>query len=484
MTYKKMIFSSRLVALLVFLVLLLQSTVNAAEIFLMDEESLKKEALNSPTIKNINASFLASKFSEAQLLEKFQPQLEGDISHFVAQQNTVAPFPITSPINNLSLGITKDFSTGMSLGVFNIMNKRKYGSFGSDARTTLAAEFSMDLYRDIFGRTSKAEISYLSFEKEIAQIQSKIDQKIFLINLTKIYWSLILNEEALKISQNLLKISKKQELDAKKRFRDNIADSGEVSRQISQTSSRQTDIYNLQNQKELYILSLKELLPTIANKKVELKKYNFAKKEREIQDLISAIKSNKNPPMNLTYYDDIIKYITKSYKQQKKITNSYADVDFELYSRYEKSQRDNAISNTFGDVHNYQDNNYEVGLRLKVPLGSAKKSSKAIKKDIERDRYFANRNQNMAKIESYHSQTILNISILTSALESQKNNISNLKESLRVSNKKFNQARIPLRDLIEDQNLYFQSLLNAVGLKSLIINQALNYATIFTDIDL
>ena len=470
------------IALLIFLSSIAFNS-NAGEIFILDEKSLVKAAsVSNPTAEKIRASLLSSEISESQILEKFQPSFEGSVSHFQSDENTVAQYSSTSPINQMSLGVKKDFSYGMSMGLYNVTSKHTYGNLGSDARNSIKGELTMDLYKNFFGKTSRSEIAYSNYEKEIARIQSQIDNRIFIINLHKIYWAIILNEEAIEISQNLLSIAQRQELDAKRRYKNGITDLGEVTRQSSQVASKQTDIYHLENKRELYIRSLKELLPSIANKKVEIAPYDIEAKEQEILSVIQIIENNEEIPSQYTYYDDIVEYVKKSYYEQDNIADNYSDLDLEFYMEFEQSDSSNQLSNTMGDIHNYDENRYQFGLNLSVPLGSRKNKTSSLKKELEKSEYLADKQNNISKIEAYHSQTVENIKLLRKAAQSQISSIDNMKKSLDFTKRKYNQARIPLRNLIDDQDLYLQSLLKKIEIKSLVVDQVLDYLTVFTQI--
>lgn len=462
--------------------LLLSTNIEAQEVFILDERTLIKEAnISNPTIERIKASFLSAQLTESEILEKFQSTLEGDISHFATNETAIAPYPLTSSINEFSLGIKKDFAYGVSMGIYGISSKEKYGNLGSEARNSIMGEVSIDLYKNFFGRTSRAEIKYANYETEVARIQSKIDNKIFILNLYKIYWEILLNEEAIRISKDLLAISKKQELDAKKRYKNGITDLGEVARQSSLVASKQTEIYHLENKRELYIRSLKELLPSIANKSVKITKYDADSKEIEVKKLIAMIEVSPSVPTEYTYYDDLIYYIEKSYYEQKIISNNYSDLDLQLYIQFEQSDNSHQLSDNIGRIDNYDEDKYQIGVKLSMPLGSEKNKTETIKKQLEKSSYIANKQNNLSKIEAYHSQTIANIKLLRKAYQSQTSSINNMQRSLASTKRKYNQARIPLRNLIDDQSLYLENQLKKLEIQSLVVNQLLDYVTIFTE---
>ncbi len=468
--------------LIIFLLFGTASFAKNGKVFWLNKDNILKEAnRNSPTMNRIKSSLFLATLDQSQNLEKYQPKLAGDFSHYKTNQTPFIAFsPVESPVSKLSLGVTKDFSTGMSMGVYNNLEKRKYDVFGTDARNYVSVEFTMDLYKDIFGSTSRSQIKYLGYEKDIASFQKKIDEEIFLVNLNKIYWAIILNEEAINISKVLLKIAKKQERDIKKRYNDGISDLEDLVRQSSQVASRQLDISNLKNKRELYILDLKKLIPSIADMNVKIAKYDLESQDKWIKRFIADIGSKRQLPKDYTYYDEIVELIGKSYKYQKKVTKNYSDMDLELYSQYDHFGRDSSGLEAFNNTYGSAQNAYTVGVRASIPIGNSKNKSKIIKDNIQKADYLASKREIMANIESYHTQTIKNIKILQEALKYQNNNASGLKKVTRLSKKKYRQARISLNDLINDQDLYLKSLLTKNDIKLSIINQVLDYLTVFT----
>jgi outer membrane protein TolC len=176
----------------------------------------------------------------------------------------------------------------------------------------------------------------------------------------------------------------------------------------------------------------------------------------------------------------MVRLIENSYKKQKKFTNNYADIDLELYSNYKHIGQNNNDRDALNNLYLQSDHSYEVGLRLTAPIGKTKINSEKIQLSLQQSNFLAKKRKNLSKIHAYHSQSLKNLQLLRSAQQYQSKNSNDLKKILSLSDKKYKQARIPLRDLIEDQNLYLQSLLRELDIKLAIINQILDYMTVFT----
>ena len=457
----------------------------AQEVFILDQENLINEAnQNAPTIDKIRNSFLAAQNAANKIEERFSPQLESNFSRFNTNQDSFITYmPLVSPISNFSIGVTKNFSGGINFGLYNILERQTYYGYGTDSKNAIAVKLSVDLYKDIFGSTSRAEIKSADLQKQIAQIQGEIDKNNFLINLRRIYFTLSFNEEAIAISEKLLDLSKIQDKEIKQRNKSGIADESDVARQSSQLSVKNFNIAILKNNRELLIRSLKELLPSIAAKEVQIKTPDINAETLWMQKMISKIKEQKTPPKQYTSYNKIVDLTAKSYKEQRKITKKYDDLDLQLYSQYKQYGRDNSAGGSFKNTSSSAENSYEIGLQLKVPLGSAKSESRKTQEEIDKISLSKNR-EIVAKIESYHTQTITNILLLESALEFQKSDISSLEKVVAADKKKYDQARIALHDLIDDQNLYMQKKLGELGVKLTIANQILDYTSIFNEFPL
>ena len=458
------------------------NSVASDNIFYLNKENIINEAKNnSAAIENIKAQFLASKLDKSQYLEDFQPNLTADAKYFKTnERNFIEYAPVVSPISNFSIGAKKNFVSGFSFGLYNNIEKRKYDKFGSDAYNYVSIEFTMDLYKNLFGKNSKSKISYLKYQEDLAKIQKEIDTEIFLISVFRKYLEILLNHEAIKISQQILENYKVQEMDMKMRYKDGIADLSDVKRSSSQVSMQNVNILNLLNKEELLFLDLRNLLPSISGKNIKISDYDIKNYDNYFSRIISIISSNNSVPLNYTKYDDVIKILYKSYKKEMNFTNNYDDLDLEFYSSYNHFGNNSTNKKALQDLNKDPRVSYETGLRLNIPLGNKKTDSKDTMILAQKSAFLAKKRQDMAKIESYHLQSISNIAILRKSQKFQKQNSINLKEISMLSKKKYKQARISIRDLIDDQDLYFQSILKELEIKEIAINQILDYMIIFT----
>ncbi len=467
---------------LLFNIALIVNSIASDNIFYLNKNNIINEAKNnSAAIENIKAKFLASKLDKSQYLENFQPNLTADASYFKTNESNFIEYaPVASPVSSFAVGAKKILLQVFLLVYTTILKKEKYGKFGSDAYNYVSIEFTMDLYKNLFGKDSKSRILYLKYQEDLAKIQKEIDIEIFLISVFRKYLEILLNHEAIKVSQKILENYKVQEMDMKKRYKDGIADLSDVKRSSSQVSMQNVNILNLINKEELLFLDLRNLLPSISGKKIEISDYDIKNYDNYFSKIISIISNNKSMPLNYTKYDDALKILYKSYKKEMNFTDNYDNLDLEFYSSYNHFGNNSTNKKALQDINKDPRVSYETGIRLNIPLGNKKTDSKDTMILAQKSAFLAQKRQDMAKIESYHLQSINNIAILRKSQKFQKQNSLNLKEISVLSKKKYKQARISIRDLIDDQDLYFQSILKELEIKSIMMNQILDYMIIFT----
>ena len=84
----------------------------------------------------------------------------------------------------------------------------------------------IDLYKDFLGRSTKKRLSVLSHEVEAAKINQEINTQQFKLNLQKLYWSLVANEESIKLTKSLIKQAQKQVAITSKKYKSSVSDQG------------------------------------------------------------------------------------------------------------------------------------------------------------------------------------------------------------------------------------------------------------------
>ena len=457
----------------------------AKDIFLLNYDSLKDEIAKNPTtIKEIEKYFIDSQINENSILETFQPKLTGSYSYQETNQGFKNFFPVISPLTNFETSFQKTFQSGIEASIGNISYRRKYGSSRPEARNALFLSTSIDLYQNFLGKKSKSEVKNAKLQREISSIRQKIDSKIFQFSILKIYYNLILNQESIKISEKLLKLSEKQFNDLKKQYKNKIAAIDDVERQRIEVATRNNKILSLQKSRELYLKSLRQLLPSISDKQIQLDIYDYNKIEYNLLKLIEFISLKDKAPKELTLYDEILKKEKKSYKAQKKIDSTHSDIDFKLNAQIERFDGNNSLSNSYENIPSNKDNQYfSIGAELTIPFGKIKKQNETLKIKSSHLSYLIKKEKILSRLDSYHLEFIANANLLQKILKNQKISSRSSKIILNESRNKYAQARISLQRLIDDQNADLENSLAIIVISEQFLDLIFDYLTIFTLLD-
>lgn len=465
------------------LCLFLLSAPSFGQTYTLTPESLYELAQESaPQWKQSELNVLAAKINKDKALDALAPQLHSQASYSRTSEKAFAPFiPVTSPIQTLSVGVSQPTQYGAQMGARAFTEQTTNNFVDKGTTSGVAFELSVDLYRDLFGRLTKNQIRSAELQHERARVEQEVQQKQFLIQLQKLYWQLVANEESLKISQSLLKTAIEQEQDARRRLTNNISDVGEVARAQSQVAGRKASILYYEYQRENGIQALKELVPSLATQKVTMGKYNIDQAVFNVMACTQTIANFEQTPMHLTPLSQLIELLEEEYRVNNKVAQRYGDWDLGLKTEVQRlGKRDGGYSNSFDDFKDDGRTAFMVGVELQIPLGSRKETTQRTLELVERKQNEIQTQQLVGRIHAFHTQISQSIGILNEVIKNQRINSQKLNESLDETQKKYRQARISFNDLIRDQDSYLQSNLNEIQTKLTVINTILDYFTVFT----
>lgn len=455
----------------------------ADSVIYIDEAYLSKSLEeNPPTIDQINSAFYGTQAREKQIDDRFNTNLSANANYLNTEEKQFATFiPVTSPVRNYDLTVSRNFSNGVTVGLRGF-SEQFSNNFVSDASTTgVSVQLGVNLWKDLLSKRTRSQLEQAREGTNQAKWQKEIAIAEFKNSVRKIYWNLVANAEALKISEGLLKSSTRQVGEAKKRKKNNIADSGEVARYQSQVSARKANIISLKYERASIIKTLKELLPSISLKDIKLKPYDIDATVGEVLSCTQTIASQGAPPMKFTRYDEIVSSLDRQEQLEKKVNNSYDDIDVNLQSEYGFKGRANSGSDSFSDLGSDGRKNYAVGLTLNIPLENKKKTTREILQKATRLRFRSQKQRELAKVKAFHTQTVQQISLLREIIKNQKDNTKYLGVSLKTSKRKYNQARLTVEQLVQEQDAYLQSNLDEIRTKLAVINTIFDYLSVYTD---
>lgn len=460
-----------------------QQNPSDANVVFIDEnfliESLKE---NPPTIDQINGALVGAEAQEKSIDDKFNTNLSASASYYETKEKQFAQFiPVTSPVKNYEVKVTRNFTSGVTVGLRGFSEQFSNNFVRNASTTGLSVQLGVNLWKDLISKRTRSQLEKAQSFSQQARWQKEIGVASFSNNLRKIYWSIVANQEALKISEELLKSSLKQVKEAKRRRRNNIADAGEVARYQSQVAARQASIISLKYERATLIKSLKELLPNVSLKEIKLKPYDIDQTVQKVLACTATIASEGQPPMRFTKYDEIVSSLQRQQKLERNINNTYDDVDVELQTEYGLKGRANSNSDALNDFQDDARRNVSLGLRLNIPLESKKKTTQEILNKATKLKYRSQVESELAKVKAYHTQTVRQVGLLQEIIRNQKENTKYLGISLKNSQRKYNQARLTVEQLVQEQDQYLQSNIDEIRTKLAVINTIFDYLSVYTE---
>jgi outer membrane protein TolC len=483
------------------ILLVISGHASAATINLNENLLNQIASKGTPRLDEIESALLSATLGDNQAKERFAPELFGRGSYLETRERAIIRFmPIWSPVAQAQMGVRQNMANGLSATAAITTDQRNaqapIGSFRNITTTTLSFTMQMDLWRDLFGRLSKAQLENAQLEQKRAEIEKDIQTKAFRVTLRRIYWGLVANQEALTISEELLKTAKRQAEETKLRFRNAVAEADEVARHEAQVASREGSILYLKYQRETYLKQLKNLLPELAASEISLDNYDLSKTMDNVLACTATIARESKVPYHYTRYDDTISLLRKIKVNAAQINQRMSDVDVQLFGTVQArgvgadelpSNIENVTNSrgshgaAFNDMTTNNRTGYEVGLQFSMPLGDARENTKRTKELYDDKRLSAAINNTEAQIESTHYQLVKSIAILNDVIKAQRTNTEQLNKRLGIMRRKYEQARVSVNELIMDQDALFNSRLTTIDTQLQILNTLFDYLVIYTE---
>lgn len=447
----------------------------------------------SPRLDEIKASLL-----EAEVATRAQEQqysLEGYVGGNYTENRARALLdfiPVYSPVRSGEFGVRKNTSYGVSgsLGaaVEQVNGQTPNFRLRNATTTVLKLGVSVDLWQDIFGRASRAELERLALANERAKIEKNVNERALVIALRKIYWSLVANKLSTDITQGLLDQSIQQAADVRKRSANYIADAAEVARYEAQVSARRSALNSLNYQRENLIKSLIMLAPEVSGEDIELNVPNVDATVKEVLECSEVIGSSKATPYQFTSYDEMLALLRQEKQNRLTAVDRSGGPTVKLTGEYRTTGVDRgdggSNGNIGGSIDDFTENNrrgFGVGLNAVIPLDGKKGATEATRELLEQHRFDAQLKTMEANLDATHVQLRNNVTLLVDIIRNQKANSQQLRKRLEIERKKYTQARISAVDLINDQDALLSAELDVVSAQLQILNNLLDYLAVFTE---
>ena len=475
-------------------------SVQASDVIKLDENLLKQQITDDvPEIQKIQSAFYQSAFNDYSAQDKLAAQVYGGYQRITTNERAIISFmPVWSPVSQYEVGVRKNFRHGFQASLSASVDERsaQVSGFSGDTDyrdiTTLNYTFnlSMDLWKDLFGKMTKANLESDQIRRKNSELQKQIQTQAFYVALRRVYWSLVANNEKLKVSRGLLKTAEQQASDARNRKANNIADTGEVARYESQVFARKGSILYLEFERESLLKQLRSLLPSLTSKNIELASYDLEASVNEVLACTQLISSNKDTPYEYTVYDEVLSLLKELEQNQQVLDDAYDKIDVKLSATLKQTgvgseevssgAFEGSIGRAQDDISNNDRSGFAAGVSVNIPLGNPQKRTSTALKLYNQKKLQAERKDVDNKLSNTHQQITRSVNILTQVIQTQKANSEKLGIRLKDMQRKYNQARISVNELIQDQDAKMNSDLAIIDTQLAAVNTLLDYLVVFT----
>jgi len=466
----------------------------AVPVLTLTEDSILNLSKNSavPELDKIEANLLQAKAEQMKAKDIFGVEGYAGYNYSETDEKGLITFiPVFSPIHQYQAGLKKNFKYGLQADLSATVDNRSSARNNYDSlhTTTYSLKLNLDLWKDAFGRVTRKKLENLDIIAKQSQLESEINKKVFRITLRKIYWALIANNQKLDIAERQYQLSIKQLKDSKKRQRNSIADVSEVARYESQTSSRKGSILLVKYERESLFKQLRNFLPDIAANELVIKNVNVDKTILDVLSCTTLIKTKKLVPYEYTKYDELVSLLKTVQTNTEVIDSSYDNIDLKLSTEFKKvgvgseetAPNSSQFEGSYDESLNNLEDGFSAGLLLTIPFGKKFSDTKEVTKKYNEKRLKANIRSMDNSLLTTHTEISKSVEYLTEIIQAQRSNSRSLKVRLREMEKKFNQARIPAFQLVQDQDALLDSDIAIVDTQLAMLNTLLDYFVVFSD---
>lgn len=449
-------------------------------------EKLVIEKLRSQSVvqKQEQAVQAQSELAQSLNLEKYEARAYTQYNFSRSSEKPLIVFnPVLSPSENWRAGVEKKISYGAKLNaeVFGTQFTTQDQSFKNvtQAGTRFGAEF--DLWKNLFGRLDRADLKTLEAQKKRAELQQELNLKKQEIEFRKIFWSLVALEQSIELSGELVKSAEKQLADARSRQKVGVADRAEVARTSALFESRKSSLLLFEYEKEMLLQVFEKNFQDFSSTDWKIPAQAQVQALPLIQQCIVKIQSQKDINSESTLISQILSLLKTEVDSEISKAERHAGPDLLLQTQYQTSGVNTSYRRADQDRLDRDRSGYAVGVVLSIPLeGTQSKSEKSLltlkKNSIESQiQYFEN------EMNSTHESMLKSLDLLNRGLQNQIENADNMKVSFEEIQKKYRQGRVPLTNLIFEQDSFFQTQLQVINIQKQVAHAALDYFSVFND---
>ena len=421
-------------------ILLSPSLVLAQEKMIINEQKLKELMTNNvPSIEKINTMVVQSDLDLSQYNQKYSTTVNGQANYNGVDGSVFNGYQgqFNDPARNYGLSVNQNLPVGINLdvGIYNnfakTYNYQPGENINSQYGSSLEAKLTVDLWKNLLGYTERAEKLGLKLSQEETKEQAKLETTKFYNEIRKMYWQLSINYSLTKIYETLINQAILQENNVRKMYRASVADRGDLARTTAVVNTRKADLASLQ--------------------------YNIEMLKKEL--------SNEKINANL------------------KALERYSGPNVTLEAKAASLGYGKENSDSFSDMSDVERKDYSIGLNISMPFGSAYSDTKENQMKVLKMQHNAEKKEIMSNLVSYHNYFAISMQKLISVMEDQKAYRDNLTIRVESMRKKYNQGRVSLSELIQDEDSLFESELALVNSYYNIIASMIDYFSVFNDFE-
>ena len=451
----------------------------------LDEQKLQELIKNNnPTIEKINTLYQQNVVNELSFKNNYSYKLQGDIKYKKADDNwTQWDFSGTNDETNFGIGITKNSIYGMSGSVsINDVGGNYYTSAIGDYnvnRGGLNLTYSIDLWKNFLGYQTATQDLNIKLNKEQAKIKTFIEKNNFYYSLRGIYWKMVSKSRELDFYKIMVEQANKNLNNIQKRYKNHIADAGDLARAKANVDLRKTQYKNIEIELENLKKSLKYYIPELMDKNIIVNSFDLTEIFASIMSCNKIIYNNTNKYIDLTSYDKYIRLMDKIIDTELKMLKREDDFDVKLDLSANFRGIDENLSDSYDDFANLDRNEYSIGLKINKNLGDNSNNLKLEKIKLTKMNYNYNKQNTLANLNSFYNSyenVMKNMFASLNNLHSYKNN---METRLNSSKTKYNQGRLSLNDLIQDEDNLINANIQLIEMESVIIDTILQYLSVF-----
>lgn len=435
------------------------------------------------TLKASAAQREQSALNRSLVLEGYSPTAYGAVRYGDSDEKSLSPFqPTLGPSVNVLAGIRKRYAKGItgSAEAFTTEASTRDRSLDRAAQFGTRASLSMDLWRNFMGRLDASKLQSSELEEQRTKLETEIEERSVELSLRKAFWSLVAIDESLKVNAELIRSAQRQLSEAQKRLRDGIADRGEVARYQAQVESRRSSEVSLSIQRQLIESGIKRQIASLQGASIQIGGVNLDAEQSKFQACSAQILAQVGAPMEYAASQELFKKLSEEHEANQKQAAMHSSPDLLLEVSLQRSGVDQGMDRAADDFTNRGRQGFSIGLNLVVPLDEQSDFSERKLISAQRLAFEAQTLQLKHELTVTHEDTKRALQLLATALQQQTRESKYLTINLDHTREKFNQGRIPVSLLIQEQDGLFASRLTEIDIKRQIVHAMYDYFQVFT----